>query len=153
MQMGWRHKAAGARLRLAAALALARPWECMEVRSARLQGRLWDTLQVRRAVTWRFRGLLAGRSCRDARALCAEPGGSAEAQALERGSLEAREGLERTFRTIPTCRDLDSMPCMWRRRVGTAEAAGETAGVGGTNPACCFLFLVEAGITCRPGRT
>ena len=48
------------------------------------------------------------------------------------------------------------MPCMWPRRVGTVRASGETgtvAAVAGTNSECCFLFLMAAGITCRPGQT
>jgi hypothetical protein len=46
------------------------------------------------------------------------------------------------------------MPCMWRLRVGTAGETAENMGVVvGMNLECCFLFLLEADITCPPGQT
>ena len=46
------------------------------------------------------------------------------------------------------------MLCMWRLRVGTVGAIEvEIMGVVvGMNLECCFLFLMEADITCQPGR-
>ena len=175
MQMDWLHRAARVRARERACLRMvaarararlcmvvaARGWLCVVAARAlarqcvgvrwRLRG-LPDTQQVRREVTWRLHGLPAGRLCRDARARCAELRGPAESRELERNSSETTKQLDRTSLTIRTCRDLDSMPCMWRQRVGTAGTTGSMAAIVGMSSECCFHFLVEAGITCRPGR-
>jgi hypothetical protein len=47
------------------------------------------------------------------------------------------------------------MLCMWRLRVETVGAIEvEIMGVVvGMNLECCFLFLMEADITCPPGQT
>ena len=89
-------------------------------------------------------------------ARCAEPGGIAEVRALERNSSEASEELERTFpddSNVPGLGFDAVHVAATRGNRGHDREHGSMDEVAGTNSECCFLFLMEAGITCRPDRT